>query len=181
VAPAPGGTVWYTAQASGALGNLDPSTGTAKSVALGEGSAPHGVIVGPDRAPWVTDGGLNAIVRVDPKDFTVKRYTLPQSVGWANLNTATFDRRGILWFTGQSGVYGRLDPRTGAMRVFRAPGGAGPYGITTTPPGRSGTRHSREATSHASTLLPGRRPCVDPRHGTRAHAASGRTRVAACG
>jgi virginiamycin B lyase len=136
VAPAPGGTVWYTAQASGALGNLDPSTGTAKSVALGEGSAPHGVIVGPDRAPWVTDGGLNAIVRVDPKDFTVKRYTLPQSVGWANLNTATFDRRGILWFTGQSGVYGRLDPRTGAMRVFRAPGGAGPYGITTTPRGQ---------------------------------------------
>jgi virginiamycin B lyase len=41
----------------------------------------------------------------------------------------------VLWFTGQSGVYGRLDPRTGAMRVFRAPGGAGPYGISTTPRG----------------------------------------------
>ena len=26
----------------------------------------------------------------------------------------------ILWFTGQSGIYGRLDPKTGAMRVFRA-------------------------------------------------------------
>jgi streptogramin lyase len=24
------------------------------------------VIVGPDRAPWFTDGGQNAIVRVDP-------------------------------------------------------------------------------------------------------------------
>ena len=28
--------------------------------------APHGVIVGPDGAPWITDGGLNAMVRVDP-------------------------------------------------------------------------------------------------------------------
>jgi virginiamycin B lyase len=42
----------------------------------------------------------------------------------------------VLWFTGQSGIYGRLDPRTGAMRVFRAPGGAGPYGIATTPKGQ---------------------------------------------
>jgi virginiamycin B lyase len=65
----------------------------------------------------------------------VKRYPLPASAGYANLNTATFDRRGVLWFTGQSGVYGRLVPKTGAMRVFRAPGGSGPYGITTTPGG----------------------------------------------
>jgi virginiamycin B lyase len=84
----------------------------------------------------VTDGGRNAIVRVDPRTLDVKRYTLPDSVGWANLNTATFDRRGVLWFTGQSGIYGRLEPRTGVMRVFRAPGGTGPYGIATTPGGQ---------------------------------------------
>lgn len=135
VAPAPDGTVWYTAQHSGELGRLDPKTGQTRHVPLGEGSAPHGVIVGPDGAAWVTDGGLNAIVRVDAKTDAVKRYPLPASSGWANLNTATFDRRGVLWFTGQSGIYGRLDPRSGAMRVFRAPGGAGPYGIATTPRG----------------------------------------------
>ena len=100
------------------------------------GSAPHGVIVGPDGAAWVTDGGLNAIVRVDSKTDAVTRFPLPASSGGANLNTATFDRRGVLWFTGQSGIYGRLDPRTGAMRVFRAPLGAGPYGIATTPKGQ---------------------------------------------
>jgi virginiamycin B lyase len=66
----------------------------------------------------------------------VKRFPLPASAGWANLNTATFDRRGVLWFTGQSGIYGRLDPRTGAMRVVRAPLGPGPYGIATTPKGQ---------------------------------------------
>ena len=135
VAPAPDGTVWYTAQLTGALGRLDPRTGKTTHIPLGDGSAPHGVIVGPDGAPWITDGGLNAIVRVDPSSLEVKTFSLPASSGYANLNTATFDRDGILWFTGQSGIYGRLEPETGAMRVFRAPGGTGPYGITTTPRG----------------------------------------------
>jgi virginiamycin B lyase len=135
VAPAADGSVWYTAQHTGKLGRLDADTGKTTEVPLGDGSAPHGVIVGPDGAAWVTDGGLNAIVRVDARTLAVKRYPLPSSSGWANLNTATFDRRGVLWFTGQSGVYGRLAPRTGSMRVFRAPVGAGPYGIATTPRG----------------------------------------------
>ena len=135
VAPARDGGVWYTAQGSGELGWLDPKTGRTRHVALGGSSAPHGVIVGPDGAPWITDGGLNAIVRVDPRTRRVRRFPLPASAGYANLNTAVFDRRGILWFTGQSGIYGRLDPRAGKVRVFRAPRGAGPYGITVTPSG----------------------------------------------
>ena len=135
VAPARDGGVWYTAQGSGELGWLDPQTGRTRHIALGAGSAPHGVIVGPDGAPWITDGGLNAIVRVDPKTNRVRRFPLPAATGYANLNTATFDRRGVLWFTGQSGIYGRLDPRVGKVRAFRAPRGTGPYGITTTPSG----------------------------------------------
>ena len=135
VAPARDGGVWYTAQGSGQLGWLDPKSGKTRHIALGAGSAPHGVIVGPDGAPWITDSGLNAIVRVDPRTRRVRRYPLPASAGYANLNTATFDRRGVLWFTGQSGVYGRLDPKQARPRVFRAPGGTGPYGITTTPSG----------------------------------------------
>jgi virginiamycin B lyase len=135
VAPARDGGVWYTAQATGELGWLDPETGRTEHVSLGAGSAPHGVVVGPDGAPWITDAGLNAIVRVDPANKRVRRYPLPAGAGYARLNTATFDRRGVLWFTGQSGIYGRLDPKTGRIRVFRAPGGEGPYGITTTPSG----------------------------------------------
>jgi virginiamycin B lyase len=130
VAPARDGGVWYTAQHTGALGYLNPRTGRTRHVPLGSGAAPHGVIVGPDGAPWITDGGLNAIVRVDPRTSSVRVFRLPASTGYANLNTAVFDRRGTLWFTGQSGIYGRLVPRSGAMKVFRAPRGAGPYGIT---------------------------------------------------
>jgi virginiamycin B lyase len=135
VAPARDGGVWYTAQGSGELGWLNPKTGDTRHIPLGGGSAPHGVIVGPDGAPWITDGGLNAIVRVDPRTRRARRFPLPSRSAYANLNTATFDRRGVLWFTGQSGIYGRLDPRTGRVRVFAAPRGTGPYGITTTPRG----------------------------------------------
>jgi virginiamycin B lyase len=135
VAPAPDGSVWFTAQAAGALGRLDPASRQSTKVPLGTGSAPHGVIVGPDGAAWVTDSGLNAIVRVDPATSEVKRFPLPPNRAGASLNTAAFDRRGVLWFTGQAGVYGRLDPTTGHMDVFDAPRGAGPYGITATPDG----------------------------------------------
>jgi len=135
VAPARDGGVWYTAQGSGELGWLDPKTGRTRHVRLGDDSSPHGVIVGPDGAPWITDGGLNAIVHVDPKTRRVRTFPLPASAGYAKLNTAVFDRRGVLWFTGQSGIYGRLDPKIGKVRVFRAPRGQGPYGITVTPSG----------------------------------------------
>jgi virginiamycin B lyase len=135
IAPAADGGVWYTAQRTGELGHLTPSNGRVKLVKLGEGAAPHGVIVGPDGAPWITDGGLNAIVRVDPRTDEVRRFPLPAQRARANLNTATFDRRGVLWFTGQAGVYGRVDPRTGHVDAWEAPRGAGPYGIATTPDG----------------------------------------------
>jgi virginiamycin B lyase len=129
------GPVYFTAQMTGRLGILDPVTRRVMVIPLGAGSAPHGVIVGPDGAPWITDGGLNAIVRVDPVTHAVSRWPLPASAANANLNTATFDREGRLWFTGQSGYYGRLDPASGDMQVWRAPGGTGPYGMTTTPAG----------------------------------------------
>jgi len=135
VAPAPDGTVWYTAQHVGALGRLDPVTGETHHIPLGSGSAPHGVIIGPDGAPWVTDGGLNAIVQVDPQTEEVQVFPLPAGSGNANLNTAVFDLSGIQWFTGQNGIYGRLNPTTGDMQVFDAPRGRGPYGITVTPEG----------------------------------------------
>ncbi|MCH7735903.1 MAG: lyase [Chloroflexi bacterium] len=131
VAPAIDGGVWYTAQGLGELGWLDPETGATRRIPLGAGSRPHGVIVGPDGAPWITDGGLNAIVRVDPDDLMVDVFPLPPQHPNANLNTATFDKDGVLWFTGQNGVYGRLDPVSRQMAIFNAPRGRGPYGITT--------------------------------------------------
>jgi len=148
VAPAPDGGVWYTAQRTGELGYLDPKTGATRMVKLGAGSAPHGVIVGPDGAPWVTDGGQNAIVRVDPVSKEVKVFKLPGPN--VNLNTAAFDRFGILWFTGQSGYFGHVDPKTGALKVLQSPRGPGPYGITATPDGR--IFYASLASSHIASV-----------------------------
>jgi virginiamycin B lyase len=135
VAVSSNGTAWYTAQPMGALGRLDPSSGAVRQIKLGERSAPHGVVIGPDGAPWITDGGQNAIVRVDPRTDQVARFPLSKGSGYANLNTLTFDRNGVVWFTGQAGLYGKVDPRNAEVRVWDAPKGRGPYGIATTPSG----------------------------------------------
>jgi virginiamycin B lyase len=132
VAPALDGGVWYTAQGAGELGWLDPATGETRHTDLGEGSAPHGVIVDDAGTAWVTDSGLNAIVAVDPASLELTVYPLPADRPDANLNTASFDGDGMLWFTGQNGIYGCVDPDTGEVIVFDAPQGPGPYGVTTT-------------------------------------------------
>jgi virginiamycin B lyase len=170
VAPAPDGTVWYTGQHAGNVGRLDPSTGKIEIIPLGEGSRPHGVIVGPDGGAWITDGGLNANLRVDPKTKEVKVFRLPEELGNANLNTGTFDRKGIYWFTGQNGVYGRVDPATGKVEAWKAPKGRGPYGITTTPAGEvwyaslAGDHIARvDIVSGEATVVEPPRPGVGPR------------------
>ncbi len=136
VATAPDGAVWYTAQNQGALGILDPRTGRSEQIRIGPKSIPQGVIPGPDGAAWVTERGTNAIARVDTKTKDVKLFAMPKGFEKAGLNTATFDKAGKLWFTGKSGVYGRLDPADGHVDMWKAPKGAGPYGIATTPAGQ---------------------------------------------
>lgn len=135
LAPAPDGGVWFTAQASGHLGWFDPASGRTELVALGAGSAPHGVIQGPDRAAWITDGGQNAVVRVSWPERALRRFPLPPGTPYANLNTCAFDGAGDLWFTGQAGYVGRVAVQTGQVSVKAAPGGRGPYGICSTPAG----------------------------------------------
>ena len=129
------GTVWFCGQRDGTLNLLDPRDGGLKVVALGQGAAPHGVVIGPDGAAWVTEGGQNAIARVDPKDHKVQLWKLNGGPSYANLNTLVFDKQGTLWFTGQGGVIGRFEPKTEKMQVWDAPRGNGPYGIALTPQG----------------------------------------------
>src|SRR5262249_4922838 len=135
VAPAPDGAVWFSGQNQGFAGRFDPKTGQLEKIPLGPGAAPHGVIIGPDGNAWLTEGGQNAIARVDARSRQVKLFPLPKDFPGANLNTMAFDRNGIAWFTGQGGVYGRVDPRTGKVDAWKAPRGVGPYGITATPAG----------------------------------------------
>ena len=70
-----------------------------------------------------------------PLTDEVTVYPLPDDRPDANLNTAAFDGAGLLWFTGQNGIHGVLDPATGTMEVFDSPRGRGPYGIAASPLG----------------------------------------------
>jgi virginiamycin B lyase len=135
VAPAPDGGVWFTAQESGQLGWFDPKRGTFEFVALAQRSSPHGVIAGPDKAAWITDGAQNALVRVGWPDRKVLPYTLPANLPNVNLNTAVFDKDGDLWFTGQFGYTGKVSLKTGQVHTSLAPRGRGPYGMCVTPAG----------------------------------------------
>jgi len=134
------GTFWFCGQADGTLNRLDPATGAVRRIDLrvngAPRAAPHGVVRGPDGAAWVTEGGQNAIARVDPGDGSVKVWRLPERFANANLNTGVFDLSGAYWFTGQNGVIGRFIPSAERMDVWEAPRGRGPYGVHRTPSGR---------------------------------------------
>jgi virginiamycin B lyase len=127
--------VWFSGQSQGFAGRFDPKSGQLEKIPLGPGAAPHGVIVGPDGNAWLTEGGQNAIARVDAKTKDVKLFPLPKEFPGVNLNTLAFDNKGKVWFTGYAGIYGRADPATGKVEVRKAPKGAGPYGMTGTPGG----------------------------------------------
>src|SRR5262249_45253447 len=170
VAPAPDGTVWFSGQSQGFAGRFDPKTGRLEKIPLGPGAAPHGVIVGPDGNAWLTEGGQNAIARVDAKSKEVKLLPLPKEFARANLNTLAFDKNGAVWFTGQSGFYGRADPRTGRVDAWKAPKGPGPYGIAATPAGDvwyaslAGDHIARiDTTSGAVMVVQPPKPGVGPR------------------
>ncbi len=75
---------------------------------------------------------------------------MPKDTGYANLNTAAFDRNGVLWFTGQSRIYSRLDPRNGEIKVFDARADAGPTASRRRRRERSTTPHS--AGSHIARI-----------------------------
>lgn len=162
VADAGDGALWVCGQRNGTLGRFHPESGRLEIVTLGENAAPHGVVRGPDGAAWVTEGGQNAIARVDPVTLKVDLFPLPPERANANLNTPVFDDAGVLWFTGQNGIYGRLDPKTGAMQVWSAPRGRGAYGITRTPNG--GIWYASLAGNHIARIdtATGEARAIDP-------------------
>ena len=155
-------------------------SGETRHIDLGSGSRPHGVITGPDGVAWITDGGRNSIQKFDPAPMSSPSYPLPADRPDANLNTAAFDGDGQLWFTGQNGIVGVLDPDTGAMEVFSAPRGRGPTG---SPPPHSALSTSRRwpAAMSASSATTGRSPSWSLRQPRRVPAVSGPTRKARYG
>jgi virginiamycin B lyase len=118
--------VWYTAQRSGVRPS-DPDGGW------------FAILPGGVRAPRRDhrprrrrlDHGQWSQCHRQGRSGHRRGHDLPVAADRPNANrTRPNDPSGTLWFTGQSGVYGRLDPAAGAIDVWDDPEGRGPYGIT---------------------------------------------------
>ena len=134
-APQAGGPVYYTAQATGMLGVLDPATGRDDEIRarrrIGAARRRRG-------SRWrAVDHRRRA--ECDPArrpgDACDQALAASRIGGRREPQHADVRSSRPVWFTGQSGFYGRLDPASGDVSVWRAPRGAGPYGMTTTPSG----------------------------------------------
>jgi virginiamycin B lyase len=124
VAVEPGGAVWYAG--ASAIGRLDPAGGAVRRIALPSGAQPSAVAIAGDGAPWVADAGRELILRIDPVSAEIKAYALPKFHSHAELNTVAIAADGTVWFTGLSGIYGRIVPATGNAEWYDTPRGRGP-------------------------------------------------------
>ena len=128
------GSIWWTGQWTSRLGRVDPATGEIKEFPLPGDSGPHGLAEDADGNVWFTGINDNYIGMLDPTTGEVTQHPVLEAAvvpaGARGPHTPIFDQDGTLWFTLQSGMVGRLVPRTGEMKVVATPSdNTYPYGI----------------------------------------------------
>ncbi len=162
-APRAGGPVYYTAQMTGKLGILDPAIGQVEEIPLGRefGAArrrrrPRRRAVDHRRRPERDRSRRRG-------DAGGARWPLPREAAIREPQHADLRSQRRVWFTGQSGYYGRLDPARGDdRRCGRRRAVRGPYGIATTPRATSISSRSPAITSRASTPTTGNATVIEP-------------------
>ena len=118
------------------VGHLDPQSGKIelKDVPT-ESALPYGIQMSSEGVPFFCELGTHKIASIDPKTMAIHDYDLPKAVRPRRL---AIDARDQVYFSDfKSGHLGRLDPKTGEVKLWDSPGGAesNPYGITITPDG----------------------------------------------
>jgi virginiamycin B lyase len=130
------GTLWFTLQGANMVGRLDPQTGKIELQDVPtENALPYGMQVDSKGVPFFCELGTNKIASIDPKTMAIRDFVLPQAVRPRRLAIDAQDR--VYFSDFKSGHLGRLDPKTGAAKLWDSPGGAesNPYGIAITPDG----------------------------------------------
>ena len=123
LAPDLNGNLWFTDDATPAIGLYDLATGKItypQNGGLRPDSVPRFIVADTNGAIWFTDAGATpAIGMIDPKAKTIVEYNLqPGSVPW---NPAYDPVHNLVWFTDQrkpTGAIGVLDPRTKAVTEY---------------------------------------------------------------
>ncbi len=130
--------IWFTAQGANVVGRFTPSTGEVRTVKVARASArPYGIVVDAEGTPWVALFGTNRLARVDRATMTRREFELPNERTRARRLAAARD--GSIWYVDYTrGFLGRLDPKSGAVREWASPAGAGamPYAMTIDDAGR---------------------------------------------
>src|SRR6202140_1514911 len=130
------GILWFTVQGGNMVGRLDPKTGKIelKNVPT-ENALPYGIAVDSKGVPFFCELGANKMAKIDPTTMAITEFKLPETARPRRLAIASDDQ---VYFTDyKSGNLGRLNPATGAVKMWPSPGGADsePYGIAITKDG----------------------------------------------
>jgi len=130
------GILWFTVQVANMVGRLDPKTGKIELKEVPTKDArPYGIQINRKGVPFFCEFGTHKMASIDPKTMQITEYPLPQSARPRRIAIDADDR---VYFTDyQGGNLGRLDPASGAVKMWPSPGGTGsnPYGIVTAPDG----------------------------------------------
>jgi len=115
--------IWFTAQGAGYVGRLTMKTGKIDLVKVpGANTRPYGIVLDSKGTPWVNLFGTNTIVSIDPTTLALKHWTLADEKTRNRRIAVTPDDQ--IWYVDYTrGYLGHLDPRTGKVEEFAAPGG----------------------------------------------------------
>lgn len=130
------GVLWFTVQVGNFVGRLDPRSGLIDLLKVGQVNAhPYGIQVNSQGVPFFCMFFTNKLGSINPKTLDIQEHLLPQGVRPRRL---AIDDHDLVYFTDfEGGNLGRLDPKTGAVKMWPSPSGAKsqPYGIAITPDG----------------------------------------------
>jgi virginiamycin B lyase len=127
-------TVWFSAAARSAVGEIDVASRTVGYIALGHGAKPRGLTRCPNGRLYVLDPALNVIHEVDPATEQVSRHSMPNGE-IADLSGAVCTSGNLVVFTGYNGWVGKLDTATGKVTLLESQAGRGPAQMAMGPNG----------------------------------------------
>ena len=114
------GILWFTVQVGNLVGRLDPKTG---KVELKQpptaNSHPYGIAINSKGTPFFCEFNSNKLASIDPQTMQITEYPLTKSARPRRLAIAVDD--GVYFTDYEGGNLGRLDPATGAAKLWAFP------------------------------------------------------------
>jgi virginiamycin B lyase len=132
------GNLWFTSQGSNRVGRLNMASEKVELLTPYEQpSNPYGIVLDAKGIPWVALLRTNLVARVDPNTMTVTHFKQGGEAARSRRLDVTSD--GMVWYGDEGrGFLGRINPATGEVKEWQAPGGPGarPYALTKDDQGR---------------------------------------------